>query len=178
MKQFKQARQVQSGMTLMEVLAALAIVASVVVGSLSLFGAANSSSVSSQLQKDIVALRTATQSAFTGQGGYGTDPLNGVLIASNKVPTSMTTNSTNGTITTSLNGAVTVTGATNQFTVIVTAVPADVCTSLMTGLSAGWDSVKIGTATAIEVFPVSPAIATGANGCQPGNNTITWTTLS
>lgn len=173
--------QKQQGMTLMEVLAALAIVATVVVGSLSLFGAANSSSISSQMSKDLIALRTATQAQFTGQGSFGTagSSLNEILIKSNKVPTSMSANTTTNAITTSFNGAVTLTVNStnvNQFDLAVTNVAPEICASLLTGMSSGWGSVQVGAGTPITQFPVSPTVATGANGCQTGANTITWTT--
>ncbi|MDB5798430.1 MAG: putative type pilus biosis protein [Paucimonas sp.] len=176
MKKLYKQQGTQAGMTLMEVLAALAIVASVVVGSLSLFGSANSASISSQLQKDIVALRTATQSAYNGQGSYGTASLNPMLIASNKVPTSMRVSGAN--ITTSTNGAVTVTGANTNFTMALTSVPADVCVALVTGLSSGWTNVTVNGGATQTTFPVTPTVATGSDGCNVASNTITWTTPS
>lgn len=175
-----QVQRKQLGMTLMEVLASLAIIATVVVGSLSLFGAANSSSTASQLQKDLIALRTATQTQYTGQGSYGavSTSLNPILVKSRKVPTSLNTTSSN-TITTSLNGTVAVSvhdTNVNQFTITVTAVPDDVCASLVTSMSSGWASVQVGSATARTTFPVSPTDAT--TDCTGNNNSIVWTTQS
>lgn len=175
MKQMTQKFKHQAGMTLMELIAGLAILAAVIVGGLSLFGNANSAQNSTQLLKDMTAVRSATQTLFMGQGGYGTASLNQTLITAAKVPATMTVSGT--TINTALGGTLTVTGNTSNVTMLLTNVPADVCTSLLTNSSTGWSSVKVGTSTALTVFPVTPAIATAAAQCGgTAPFSITWTT--
>lgn len=167
----------QAGMTLMELIVALAIIAAVIVGALSLFGNAQSSQNSTQMLKDLTAVRSATQTVFMGQGGYGTASLNSTLITANKIPTTMSVSGS--TINTANGGTLTITGNTQNFTMALTNVPADECTSLLTNSSTGWSSVKVGTSAAITTFPVSPAVATAAAQCGgTAPFTITWTTVN
>lgn len=112
----------QAGLTLIESMAALAIFAVVVGGALALFGGASSSQISTQMTSDLSAIRSAVKSLYFGQGGYGTANLNAVLVNGKKVPTTMSvTAGTPPTITHGLNGTVTATGASTNFTITVTA---------------------------------------------------------
>lgn len=148
----------QRGLTLIEVLVSLAVFALVVGGAIASFGSASNSQSTTQLAYDLNALRSSTKSLYFGQGGYGTASLNEVLINSKKVPTTMSITGTapSRVINHALNGTVAVTGATSSFTVTTTAMPTAVCIGLAT--MNGWDSVKVGTATA-RTPPVSPAQA-------------------
>jgi len=173
----KQSVLKQRGMTLMELIASLAIIAVVIVGAVALYGNASSSANSVTMVKDVMALRSATQTLFQGQGGYGAASLNATLITANKVPGDLSVSGT--TISTPLGGTITVTGATTAFTIAVTNVPADVCTQLLTNLNTGWASVQVGTSTALTAFPVTPAIATAAAQCGgTAPFSILWTTNS
>ncbi|MDI1236333.1 MAG: type 4 pilus major pilin [Polaromonas sp.] len=149
----------QAGLTLIESMAALAIFAVVVGGALALFGGASSSQISTQMTSDLSAIRSAVKSLYFGQGGYGTANLNAVLVNGKKVPTTMSvTAGTPPTITHGLNGTVTATGAATNFTITVTAVPTDVCLNLLSGTN-GWNSVTVGSGTAITAFPITPDTA-------------------
>jgi prepilin-type N-terminal cleavage/methylation domain-containing protein len=170
-------RQSQYGMTLMELIAALAIIAVVVVGAVSLYGNASSSANAVGMTKDIMAVRSAAQQLFLGQGGYGTASINATLITGNKIPGDLSVSGS--TISTPLGGTMTVTGNTSNLTLNIDNVPADVCTQLLTNLSTGWSSVKVGTSTALTTFPVTPAIATAAAQCGgTAPFSITWTTVN
>lgn len=166
----------QVGVTLIELLAALAIAAIVVSGGLSLYNMAVSSSSGTAMVKGIIAIRASTQQMFMGQGSYGVGSVNATLITANKVPADFTT--ATPTINTPLSGGtLTVTGATNNFTIAVTNVPDDVCTTLITNLTTGWASVKVDASAAIVAFPVTPGVATSAANCGgAAPHTITWTT--
>lgn len=149
----------QAGLTLIESMAALALFAVVVGGALALFGGASSSQISTQMASDLTALRSAVKEVYMGQGGYGTANLNGVLVNGKKVPTTMAvTAGAPPTITHSLNGTVTVTGATTNFTLSVTDIPTDVCLNLISR-PIGWSAVKVGSAAAITTFPITPDTA-------------------
>ncbi|MDK9702580.1 MAG: prepilin-type N-terminal cleavage/methylation domain-containing protein [Sulfuritalea sp.] len=167
----------QKGMTLMELIAALAIIATVIVGAVALYGNASSSSNAVGMTKDLMAVRSATQQLFQGQGGYGTASLNSTLITARKIPGDLSVSGS--TISTPIGGTLTVTGNTSKFTLTVTNVPADVCTQMLTGLSTGWTSVKVGASAALTTFPVTPAIATAAAQCGgTAPFSIVWTTLN
>lgn len=143
----------QAGMTLIEIIVVLAIGALIIGGALSLYSNASSSQSSNQMNSDLTAIRASVKSLFTAQGGYGTVSLNSVLINAQKVPTTMTISG--ATINHPLNGTVTVTGATTNFTVTVTAIPTDVCVSLLSAAS-GYTSIKVGASAARTTFPISP----------------------
>lgn len=148
----------QHGLTLIEVLVALAIFALVVGGAIALFGSASNSQTTTQLTSDLNAIRSSTKALYFGQGGYGTTSLNEVLINSKKIPTTMSITGTAPArvINHGLNGTLAVTGANSSFTVTTTAMPTAVCIGLAT--MNGWDSVKVGSAAA-RTPPVSPAQA-------------------
>lgn len=166
----------QAGMTLMEIIAALAIIAAVVVGALALFNSAQGSNQAVTMLKDIIAIRSAVQQLYTGQGGYAAG-LNTQLNNSRKSPSDLVfVNEENG-FRTPWGGTLVVAPDANtaRFTITLTAVPASVCAQLVTSASDGWASVSINGA-AQNAFPVTPAIA-DAN-CQAGGTTIIWTTVN
>lgn len=174
-KQLKQMKK-QAGITLMEVIAGLLIIGLVVAGALSLFGSADSSQKGNQMLSDITALRSAVKGMYAGQGGYGSSNLNGVLKTANKIPSTMTASSAaTPVITHAMNGTVTVTGSGSSFSIAITNIPTDVCVQLLSQSNAGWASVQVGTATAINAFPISPATAASATNCAAAStNNITF----
>lgn len=162
----------QAGMTLIELVAALGVSALVIGGALAMYSAASSSQTSNQLTSDVVALRTATRALHATTGNYGAASLNGVLVSSKKVPSSMY--STGTTIQHGTNGGtVVVTGATTNFTITLTAVPQDVCISMLPQVT-GFVSVKVDALAAVTAFPISPATAL-TNCAAAGGSTIIFT---
>lgn len=153
-------RKKQGGFTLLEAIIALVIGALVVGGALALSTSASTSQASGQLIRDLTSLRSATKALYFGQGSYGTASLNSVLINGNRVPSTMSVSGT--TISSGVNsGAVTVTGATANYTISVTLVPTDVCLSVITGAQ-GFNSITVGANAAITSFPITPTAASTA----------------
>lgn len=182
MNKYINAKRKQAGMTLMEIIAALAIISAVVVGALALYNSANSSQTSTQLLKDITSIRLATQQLYQGTGTYGAAATNlvPVLITSNKIPTTLTP-SGGTTINTPLGGTLAVVAGTGGLNVVMTLsnVPTDICVALLTSASSGWSSVKVGASAALVTFPVSPATATAAANCGgTAPFSIAWTTVN
>lgn len=169
----------QKGYGLVEVLAGLLIVGLVVSGVLSLYNSAEGSRKSNQMQNDLTGVRAAVKGLYAGVGTYGTSNLNGVLKAANKLPTTWLADaSTPPVITHQLNGNSTVSGASGgaAYTVTITNIPTDVCTTLLSNSSSGWSSIKVGAAAAITTFPIDPATASNATNCGASNaNTIVFT---
>lgn len=163
----------QAGLTLIETLVALTIMALVVGGAIALFGSASTSQSTTQLTSDLNSIRASTKSLYFGQGGYSTASLGEVLINGQKVPTtfSITGTAPNRVINHSLNGTMTVTGANSQFTVTLTNIPTAVCLGLAS--MNGWDSVKVGSAAA-RTPPVSPAQAS-TDCAAAANQTVLFT---
>lgn len=163
----------QRAVTLMELIASVAIMAILVVGALTLYSSAQSGSNTTQLLRDLTGVSAATKSLFAGQGSYGTTAaLNATLIASKAIPSSWTVSGS--TVTHQLNGNVTVTGNAANFTIQLDAIPQDVCVKLLSNSSTGWSSVKVGASgTAQTSFPISPVSASTL--CSGATNSVYFT---
>lgn len=166
----------QSGMTLMELISSLAVIAAVVVGALALFTTADSSQKSTQLLTEVTALRASIKQLWTGQGSYGTTGtnLNGVLNTSKRIPSTIKVDDTTSpvTLTHSLNGTINIVSQGTSFSMTITNIPTDVCVSLVTTTgSSAWTGISVaGSAVAL---PPSPA--TAATACATNPSTIIFT---
>lgn len=154
------AANAQRGVTLMELIAGLAVMSVIVVGAVSLYSSATSSEQSTSLQRDIGALQAATRQIFNGQGTYGTVRLNDLLKTANKVPSTLAVSGTGASMVykTRSNGDVTITGNGGTFNIEITNVAADLCVPLLTN-AAGWSSILVAGGTAQTTFPITPAAA-------------------
>lgn len=172
--QFKKPKT-QAGATLVEIIMWLAIAGIIVGGALSLSGIGTSASNTNDLIRDLTAVKASTKGLYYGKGGYGTAVVNDTLVTSKRVPSSwnVDTSTTPDTITHQLNGTVTVTGATTAFTVAITNLPEDICTSLMTTGGTGWTTIQA-NASAVRTPPIAPATAAGDCGASATNN-LTFT---
>lgn len=160
----------QAGISLLEAIigvAILAIVASFVTG---LAGGAFSGTSTVKSGNETKALIAGTKSATGGTANYGTASLNTGLIAGGLVPNTLSVSGS--TITNSFGGTVTVTGATNNFTIAETLIPKDVCVKKLTTLDPGVLSVVVNTGTSTSP-PIN--INSAAGLCNAATNTITYT---
>lgn len=173
----------QAGMTLMEIIAALAIIAAVVVGALALFNSAQSSNTSVTMLKDITAIRSAVQQLYLGQGGYtaaGGGAVHTQLNNARKVPTDLIFISAAGGFRAPWGGALTIAptaAPAPNFTIQLSAVPVDICTQLVTNANTGWTQVSVG-GTAYTTFPVTPAQTNTNCSTAAAGTTIIWTTVN
>lgn len=163
----------QAGVTLMELIASLAVMAIVVVGALALYSGATSSQSSTQAIQDVTSLRAATKQLWQGQGTYGpaTTNLNNTLVTAKRIPTtiSVDTSTTPNTLTHQNNGTVNIASTGSGFTMTLTNIPVDVCMPMLTGAQ-GWISVQAGSAAARTAFPISPANASA--DCATGTTLV------
>lgn len=164
----------QAGVTLMELIASLAVMAVIVVGAIALYTSASSSERATTMGRDLMAIQAATKTIYSGQGTYGAagTVLNDVLVAAKKVPTTIKvdTATTPDTLTHQANGTITVQSTGTSFEVRLTAMTQDLCVALMTGAS-GWTSVKVGAtagAGTARTPPVDPA--TASTDCAVGEH--------
>lgn len=159
----------QAGMTLLELIASLSVVAVVVVGALALYQSATASQRTTQITQDLTAIRAATKQLWQGQGTFGANGtnLNNVLVSAKKMPTTIRvdTSTTPNTLTHAANGTVNITSSVTSFDVALTNIEEDLCIPLLTGAQ-GWVSVTVAGSAAITSFPVAPAVATTA--CATG----------
>jgi len=159
----------QAGMTLLELIASLSVVAVVVVGALSLYQSATASQRTTQITQDLTAIRAATKQMWQGQGTFGANGtnLNDVLVVSKKVPTTIRVDTTTApdSLTHAANGSVNITSSVTTFDVAMTNIDEDLCIPLLTGAQ-GWVSVTVAGSAAITAFPIAPATAVTA--CASG----------
>ena len=174
----------QRGVTLMELIAGLAVMAVIVVGALALYNTAVNSQRATQLKQDTAALRSAVNSLWMGQGSYGAvgANLNQTLVSAARVPSTIQVVAGNPPTLRHVGGGTVVVSvhATNpqRFSVAVNGLNESLCIEMLSGPQ---DWVEIGTAVGAAPpvaipppFPISPAAADTA--CAPSNNnTITFT---
>jgi len=170
-------RRTQTGFTLLEAIAGIAIAVTMITVGLAAFGTASSDASSYQSQSDLEQIITSTQTFYKNQPTrYGTGVLNQALSTANKLPKDLTYDSTTGNINTPGGGTITVTGNTNTFTIGETNLGADQCSQLLANMSQNLASVQVGTGSAISPLPVSPTVATNSSNCGgTGPFTVTWT---
>jgi len=165
----------QRGVTLMELIAGLAVMAVIVVGALALFNTANNAQRGMQLTQDVTALRGAVTHLWMGQGTYGTGQLAPTLLAAGRVPGTL--RNVSGTLH-HQTGIIDILGAGQRYHVVVTGLSQAVCIDLLTGAS-GWIEVRTAIAytqgtplatTPIITFPISPADA--MTRCVTGNSNV------
>lgn len=179
-------RKDQRGLTLIELIAGLAIMASVIVGALSLFNTTSISQKATQISTEIHGLRSAMSKLYSGMGTFGTANMNTMLVTAGKVPSTLrVTPGTPPTIAHGFGGNVTVTGATSFYYISLTGVPQDACVEILTG-SGTWDAVSHTTAPTLAgltaaTLPanhlansIAPVVdpATAATACTGGNKTL------
>jgi len=170
----------QRGVTLMELIAGLAVMAVIVVGALALYNTAVNSQRATQLKQDTAALRSAVNALWMGQGSFGATPgapLNQVLISAGRIPSTIQVAGT--TLRHVGGGTIDVQVAANvqQFNLIVRGLNESLCIELLSGPQ-DWFAIgtAVGAGTPVNIpspFPISPAAADTA--CVPSNNTITFT---
>lgn len=163
----------QKGVTLLEIVAYLAIAATVAAGARALYSTASSSQTAQQLSADVAALQDGVKQLWQGQGSFGANGtvLNNTLVTAKRVPTTVLVDTTANpnTLTHATNGTITVASTGANYTLTLTNVSVDLCTSMMR-TATGWISVKAGTAAARTAFPISPINA--AADCATGTTMV------
>lgn len=170
----------QKGISLMEIIFGLAVVAAVITGALSLSNNASTSQKSNQLASDLTALRSGTKQLYGATASYGTVNINQQLISAGKLPATIT-NPSGTTLTHTMSGGLNVVGGGTWFYIQVESIPRDACVNLLTS-SGSWPRIKVGAAaptglnealgTNVVSGPAAPAAATGA--CSADMNTISF----
>jgi type II secretory pathway pseudopilin PulG len=167
----------QEGMTLIEIIGALAIVGAVVAGAMALYNTGDSSQKSTSLITNLSSLRAVVKSAQMGQGTYGTGSYNTMLHMAKKIPTDIRVDtSTNPyTLTHAGNGRIDIAGSGSSFTITVTNLGEDVCSSVVSaGGGSGWAGISVnGTAL---TMPTRFETATTACGAS-SSNVVTLTAM-
>jgi hypothetical protein len=169
----------QRGASLLEGIAYLGIAALVILGAVSLLGAAFSSAQSNRAIEEIVSIRTAVRKLYTGQvNAYGMADITQTLSNSGIFPTTLTPNAGPPfTMTNTWGGATTVSGTPLSngatFTITYNAVPRDACISMISGAT-GWTRIADGVdANPITVFPAT--LGNANTLCAAAANVVAFT---
>ena len=149
----------QKGMTLVELMASMGIAAGIVVGALSLYNVVSDGQKANQMVQDIDAMRSIAKRMYESQGNY-TGLNNTLLISSGKIPTTLRSDATGGTIKSRDGYDFTIAaGATaGTFTISLAGAPAVMCKEITTKFS-GYESLAIGAAGANTALPITPPTA-------------------
>jgi len=160
----------QRGASLLESIAFLGIAAIVILGAIALLLSSFSSANSNRAEQEINSIRAGVKRLFMGQSAsYGTGSLNATLSNAKVFPTTLAVDAA-GNVFNAWNGAVSVSGASANFTISYASVPKDVCISMLSA-NGDWLGVTVnGTAATL---PVSPTAAEAA--CSSSANAIVWT---
>jgi len=153
------ARHRQRGASLLEGIAYLGIAAIVVVGAISLLTGAFGSAKANQATEEVIGLRTAVRKLYLGQP-YPTTGIVATLVAAKAMPGTLSVNPATSALTNSWRGDVSIGSAPTGFTITYPAVPKEVCVGILSGAN-GWTSIAVNGDTALDVFPVTAATATG-----------------
>lgn len=158
------------GLTLLESMIALAIFAIVVWAAMANYTTAITSQNATQVAVEVQALRASVKELYAGQPNYGEGPDAVItsIIASNRVPRTMTVHA--GTIRNSFGGMVEVEGHGAFFTLLYPDLPRSLCIRALTGTAAnGWYSAEL----AGQVIPLPVNMPEAVAICaSEGNNLI------
>ena len=162
----------QRGVTLMELIASLAVMAVVTVSALALYNAAVSSQRATQLTQEITALHGAAAQLWMGQGSFGAsgDNLADTIVAAGRAPSTLRVTGTapNRVLHHAL-GNIRFTSNVSTFHLALDGIPQNTCVELLSGVTtAQWAGVRVaatmaavGAATLVPM-PITPSDAAAA----------------
>jgi hypothetical protein len=176
MKLFGMARK--RGVTLIEAILYIVIALAVMIGGIIFFQQASLSARINDSIRTVVSLQSETRGLYQSSSNFGTAEITPALIAAGAVPAKLVVDAS--TLNNEFGGAVTVTGATGQFTVAYADVPAEACVRLTPfgengqGVAGvGIASVAVGGATA--VTSLDAAAAATACSSETYDGSVVWT---
>ncbi len=179
-------KQYERGATLIEAALFTVIALGTIIGGIVFFQQASISAKTNEMVRTLASLQTQVRALFQTQASFGTSGLNTLLITSNAVPSNILQDSDNDgdmdALVHGFGGAITVTGATGQFTIAMADVPVDVCTRIIAfdasgngTIGSGIASVTDGTQTDSDGITSSAADTFCSANASDGEVSLTWT---
>ena len=179
-------KSAERGATLIEAVLFTVIALGIISGGVVLYEQASRSSRTNETVRMLTSLQSQVRALFQSQSNFGTSDLASVLIAANAVPSSLQKDSNsdgdNDSIVSPFGTTVTVTGATQNFTVKVEDVSVDICSRVVafdsTGngtVGTGIVSVSDGTDTDSDGLTSSAAATFCTANDVKGEVDLTWT---
>ena len=162
----------QAGFNLIELLLALGIIVILFLGVFVTYNMVRSQTESNSASKQVLSIRSGVKNLYAGKASYGVAVINPALITAGNLPQDVRVDVPTNGLFNQWNGAITVTGATNVFTLTYAAVPQDACVKVTSDtVASGWQSVTV-NGTVVTNDPVAIAAA-----CNAAANAIVWTSL-
>lgn len=156
----------QTGVSLIEVVAYLAIAGLVIAGALAMFTSASQSQLSNAIISDTQNIRAATRATYSGNYGATVGSLLQVLKNSAKIPSNWTVSGTTATVTGSV--VASVSGNSNLFRISYGNVPRSVCIDLLLSLRGQrWINVVAANGTSAQTATTAIPTTTGTSDFTP-----------
>ncbi len=179
-------KQIERGATLIEAALFTVIALGTIIGGIVFFQQASISAKTNEMVRTMASLQTQVRALFQTQASFGTAGINTLLITSNAAPSNILQDTDDDgdfdALAHGFGGAITVTGATGQFTIALADVPVDVCTRIVAFDASGNGTVGSGIASVSDGTKTeSDGLASSATGTfctanATGNKvTLTWT---
>lgn len=176
----------ERGATLIEAVLFTVVALGLITGGVVLYEQASNSSRNNDVIRMIASLQSQVRALHQSQSDFGTADMADLLIASNAVPSSLQTDTDsdgdNDAIVSPLGGDVTVTGATENFTIEVEDVPVGICSRILAfdaagngTIGTGIVSVTDGTATDTDGMTSDQAATFCTTNDTAGEVDLTWT---
>lgn len=163
-------KKIHSGMSLVEILATIVVLGTILYSIMGRIGSANESAGVNGEQGHIAMISNGVAGNLWTSSGYPSGDLYTYLKSNNLIPGDMT--DTGSGIKNSYGGAVVVTGASTYYTISSASVPKQACNKLAVQMSKSstFASTTInGTALTGEITPVQSSTA-----CNSDSNTLVW----
>ena len=170
------------GFSLFGVLLGLAVAGAVIVGAVSLFNTTQESAGRTEIVTLVSQLKAGVHRTFAGRPNYGTGNLMATLDLRGAIPDNAAVRSSTGALTAiqhPFNAAVTITGATGQFTIALADLDNEICAALLdvyvgqTRARTGLVQVAVGSTT--EAAPITVADVATLCDDGAGANDVTLT---
>jgi hypothetical protein len=159
------ARLRQRGLSLMDLILFLGLIALIIAGVLALFSQADTSARTSELLKGVAGLNANIRSLYSGQSGYDEPNMVPTLIKANAVPSNWVKGNV---LVNGYGGSVTVTGNGSNFVIGLQRIPNDACIRFLSEQSSVSWSVMEANGQKFTQLPMKVADATAS--CNAGTN--------
>ncbi|MBP7565979.1 MAG: prepilin-type N-terminal cleavage/methylation domain-containing protein [Burkholderiaceae bacterium] len=170
----------QRGISLLELIAGLAIIAIIIIGALALISQADASARSTEMLRGVSGIQASVIGLGKSRGSFGGgsagDDLTAAMIRAKAIPDNWVKGSgSTATIRHSYGGEVTLKGYDIEYRLTLSAVPAEACIRLIAEQAgSGWNQVKVGSDTTV-TFPATLGAANTA--CSTSSNSMVFVGL-
>lgn len=168
----------QTGITLMELIAAVSIISIMIIAAIALYDSVNRTQVSNQLMSEFMALKIMTKDFFSGYKNYGQQgaDISNLLVASGKIPESIKV-LPSGVIKNAVGGDITITSnGDGSFRIKSTAISSDICILILTKVN-HWAWGQVGSLNPFVIGDTSLSPEAADQLCNGDHVDITLSTL-